>query len=363
MMKRTISGMIGAGSLAHNRRDFVAENVDPDRVQLNICYKNENLKEVYKELFDDATERYNVGKRKDRQIANYYEKIRQGKQEKLFHEVIFQIGNREDMAVGTLEGNLAVKVLDEYVKDFQKRNPTLRVFSCYQTLRGRSMIELKEKAVLNCSEAELGIALVPVIAPGVNDMQVGDILKFAMDHMPFVRGVHFQPISYFGRCSQQRPQAPITIPKMLKLIEEQTDGLMKSKDFAGGGAENPYCSFHASYLKKGERELKLLEKKSGRGCCCTTSDNSRQYVENQWSYSTKKFDDGEMTQTDALDEFLIRVHNETFAVSGMIFQDAWNLDLERLKRCYICEVDSDYGMVPFCAYNLTNSKGIYLYRK
>ena len=131
MIKRTISGMIGKGSLAHNRREFFAENVDPDRVQLNICYQNENLKEVYKELFDDAVERYNTGKRKDRKIANYYEKIRQSKQEKLFHEVIFQIGNREDMAVGTSEGNLAVKVLDEYVKDFQKRNPTLRVFSCY----------------------------------------------------------------------------------------------------------------------------------------------------------------------------------------------------------------------------------------
>ena len=130
-MKRTISGMIGTGSLAHNRRDFIAENVDPDRVQLNICYRNENLKEVYKELFDEAVERYNVGKRKDRQITNYYEKIRQGKQEKLFHEVIFQIGNREDTAVGTEEGDLAVKVLNEYVKDFQKRNPTLRVFSCY----------------------------------------------------------------------------------------------------------------------------------------------------------------------------------------------------------------------------------------
>ena len=92
--------MIGKGSLAHNRREFFAENVDPDRVQLNICYQNENLKEVYKELFDDAVERYNTGKRKDRKITNYYEKIRQGKQEKLFHEVIFQIGNREDMAVG-----------------------------------------------------------------------------------------------------------------------------------------------------------------------------------------------------------------------------------------------------------------------
>ena len=116
---------------AHNRREFIAENVDPDRVQLNICYQNENLKEVYKELFDEAVERYNIGKRKDRQITNYYEKIRQGKQEKLFHEVIFQIGNREDMAVGTAEGGQAVKVLDEYVKDFQKRNPTLRVFGCY----------------------------------------------------------------------------------------------------------------------------------------------------------------------------------------------------------------------------------------
>ena len=131
MMKRTISGMIGAGSLAHNRRDFIAENVDPDRVHLNICYQNENLKQVYKELFDESVERYNVGKRKDRQITNYYEKIRQGKQEKLFHEVIFQIGNCEDMAAGTPDGDLAVQVLDEYSQDFQKRKPTLRVFSCY----------------------------------------------------------------------------------------------------------------------------------------------------------------------------------------------------------------------------------------
>ena len=110
---------------------YAFQNVDPDRVHLNICYQNENLKEVYKELFDDSVKRYNVGKRKDRQITNYYEKIRQGKQEKLFHEVIFQIGNREDMAVGTTEGDLAVKVLDEYVKNFQQRNPTLHVFNCY----------------------------------------------------------------------------------------------------------------------------------------------------------------------------------------------------------------------------------------
>ena len=130
-MKRTISGMIGAGSLAHNRRAFVAENVDRERVHLNIKYCDENLKTVYHELFDQAVERYNEGKRNDRKITDYYEKIRQGKQEKLFYEVIFQIGNSKDMGVGTEEGELAVKVLDEYMKDFQKRNPTLRVFNCY----------------------------------------------------------------------------------------------------------------------------------------------------------------------------------------------------------------------------------------
>ena len=131
MMKRTISGMTGAGSLAHNRRDFIAENVNSNRVYLNICYRDENLKEVYKELFDESVERYNVGKRNDRKITNYYDKIQHGKQEKLFYEVIFQIGNNKDMAAGTPEGDLAVKVLNEYMQDFQKRNPTLRVFCCY----------------------------------------------------------------------------------------------------------------------------------------------------------------------------------------------------------------------------------------
>lgn len=110
---------------------FVKLNVYQDRVDLNIFYCDENIKDVYRQLFDEAVERYNVGKRKDRQITNYYEKIRQGKQEKLFHEVIFQIGNCEDMAVGTPEGNLVVKVLDQYMQDFQQRNPNLRVFSCY----------------------------------------------------------------------------------------------------------------------------------------------------------------------------------------------------------------------------------------
>lgn len=61
-MKRTISGMMGAGSLAHNRRAFIAENVDADRTHLNVKYYDENLRKVYPELFNEAIERYNAYK-------------------------------------------------------------------------------------------------------------------------------------------------------------------------------------------------------------------------------------------------------------------------------------------------------------
>lgn len=235
----------------------------------------------------------------------------------------------------------------------------------YITLRGKALLDTKRQAIANCAAAGLGIVLVPVIAQGVNEGEVGKILRFALENMPAVRGVHFQPVSYFGRCGLDRPEKPITIPKMLRLIEEQTDGRMKYADFGGGGAENPYCSFHASYMRRADGSLKLLQKKTGSGCCCTTSDDSRTFVANQWDGEGERFllPDGEMTETSALDEFLEQARKSTFAVSGMIFQDAYNLDLDRLKRCYICEVDSEHGMVPFCAYNLTDSRSVSLYRK
>ena len=131
-MKRTISAMIGKGSVTHNSRSFSAENVDSDRTPLNIDYCNEPIKKVYHEMFDEALIKYNAKqKRKDRVIPDYYEKIRTGKQEKLFHEVIFQIGNKEDMAATGKNSVLARTILDEYYQGFQKRNPYLRVFSAH----------------------------------------------------------------------------------------------------------------------------------------------------------------------------------------------------------------------------------------
>ena len=87
-MKRTISAMVGKGSVTHNSRTFTAENVDSERTHLNIDYCNEPIKKVYHELFDEALKQYNdKQKRKDRKIPDYYKHIESGKQEKLFHEI------------------------------------------------------------------------------------------------------------------------------------------------------------------------------------------------------------------------------------------------------------------------------------
>lgn len=131
-MKRTIRFMTGKGSVNHNSRKFHAKNTDPERSYLNVEYCNENIKDVYHELFDEALSRYNEKQtRNDRRIDDYYEKIRSGKQENPFHEIILQIGNKDTMGAETEEGQLAAKILDEYLQDFQRRNPTLRVFSAH----------------------------------------------------------------------------------------------------------------------------------------------------------------------------------------------------------------------------------------
>ena len=131
-MKRTISFMTGKGSVNHNSRKFHAKNTDPEWSHLNIEYCNENIKDVYHELFDEALAWYNEKQtRSDRRIDDYYEKIRSGKQEKPFHEIILQIGDKDNMGAKTENGQLAAKVLDKYMRDFQRRNPTLRVFNAY----------------------------------------------------------------------------------------------------------------------------------------------------------------------------------------------------------------------------------------
>ena len=174
-MKRTISAMRGKGSLSHNSRQFIAGNVDSSRTPLNIEYRNEDIRAVYHELFDDALARYNEKQtRRDRVIDDYYEKIRTGKQEKLFEELIIQIGNKDDMNATSENGQLARQMLDEYMQSFQQRNPTLRVFSAH----------------LHMDEAtpHLHIDFIPFTTGSKRGLETRVSLKKALEELGFAGG-------------------------------------------------------------------------------------------------------------------------------------------------------------------------------
>ncbi len=129
-MKKTISIRIGKGSISHNNRKFVAKNVDEKRVKDNVILCCGNLKDVYDDLFGAALAEYNAKqKRKDRRIENYLDHIENGKQEKPFYELIFQIGNKDNTPCGTPDAEIATEILREYYDDFLKRNPHIRVFN------------------------------------------------------------------------------------------------------------------------------------------------------------------------------------------------------------------------------------------
>lgn len=123
MKKATVSFRRGKGNINHNNRVFVTDNVDKNKTKNNIVYIKKDLKQLYKEIFQSSVDEYNAKQtRADRKIKNYYEKIERSKQEKLFYEIIVQVGDREFE-----DKDISKKILDKYMKDFEQRNPNLKV--------------------------------------------------------------------------------------------------------------------------------------------------------------------------------------------------------------------------------------------
>jgi len=191
---------------------------------------------------------------------------------------------------------------------------------------------------------------------------IGDIIRFGMRHSPTIRGVHFQPVSYFGRI----PEAPkesdrITLPEVMECICEQTDYMVSLQSMQPPGCENALCSFHGNYLIE-EGVLKPMTK---RTCCSNESEKAevgatkaKAFVARQWSYQ-KQTKEEKLSDWDTI---LSAIQNNAFSLSGMAFQDAWNVNLERIKDCCIHVSTSDGKLIPFCMYNITNTQGVSLYR-
>ena len=240
----------------------------------------------------------------------------------------------------------------------------------FEKTRGQALLQEKRQVIENCAEEEVGVVLVPTLVPGINTGNIGEIVRWAVSHVPTVRGVHFQPVSYFGRY----PQAPgdadrITIPEVIRAIDDQTGGLVNKESFVPPGGENALCSFHANFVIMADGELKALTRRENSGCGCGQAERadegarkSRLVTAKHWSAPRADHPRSQPRIMGEWEDFLERARTYHFSISGMAFQDAWNLDLERLRDCYIMQMSPDNRVIPFCAYNLTNQEGNSLYR-
>jgi len=234
----------------------------------------------------------------------------------------------------------------------------------FSTLRGRELFEIKCRAIDNISAAGLGIVLVPTIAHGVNTDQLWEIVKFGLARQPHVRGVHFQPMSYFGRYPDTFTPEHVTLPEIMTGLCEQSGGVFKSEDFLPPGCEHALCSFSAKYLMQENGWLMRL----GSGTCDCSPRPAEEGAHKSMCVTARQWGPAQseglvITEPrDDFDRFLQRARTHTFSVSAMAFQDAWSLNLERLQGCCIHVAQPDGRLIPFCSFNLTSRNGQSLHR-
>ena len=202
----------------------------------------------------------------------------------------------------------------------------------------------------------------PTIVPRINDHQLGDIVQFAKNWIPVVKGIHFQPVSYLGRY----PRSPIdedriTIPDVITALETQTRGELKSEDFLPSQVDESHCSFSSFFILTGEEKLQSLGGIAGEKVTDQSSgiiipeENSRRFMAEHWRINES------CCQTGNKDDFFEQLLENNLTISCMPFQDIWNLDLDRLRACCGQLVTQDRRIIPFCAYYLTSVKGRRLY--
>lgn len=223
----------------------------------------------------------------------------------------------------------------------------------YRTLRGGDLLEVKETAIRACAEAGIGVTLVPTLVPGVNTGQIGAILRYAMARTPDVRGVHFQPVSYFGRI----PALPgdgerYTMGQLVDDIVSQTGGLIPRESLVPSACDHPLCGLHGDYiaLPRG-RVYALSNRNAPPAACCGPADPARQnrdYIGSRWSRPEEASCCTPEAELHSLDGFLQWKRARGFAITSMNFQDAGSLDLERLRQCSL-HVYREGRRIPFCA--------------
>lgn len=219
----------------------------------------------------------------------------------------------------------------------------------YEFLRGQPLLEVKKQAISVCGGLGLGVTLVPTVVPGVNDGNLGDLITFAAGQVPAVRGIHFQPVSYFGRHPENPTRARrYTLDQLMGDIACQAGIPLES--FQPSRCDHPLCGFHAKLLLRPDGTLRPLTTHSPkpRGC----ARDNREYVARNWRRYPQEAAPGDFSGEMDFDTFLYHLRHRSLTLSAMAFQDAENLNIERLRQCSL-HVYSDGRVKPFCAHYLT----------
>lgn len=249
----------------------------------------------------------------------------------------------------------------------------------------------------NCRSCGMGVVLVPTLIRGVNDHELGDILNFASSNIDIVHGVNFQPVSLVGRMpKKEREKYRITIPDAVKRIEEQTSGEINRDDFypvpctapmshfVGALAQkNKYefsvhfaCGMATYVFKDGEKLIPITRFVDVAGLLEYLQQKSDELLSGKNKYvvglgmlrklgsfiDLKKQPKG-LKAANLLYDVLVKhdyealrvFHHKTLFIGLMHFQDLYNYDIERVKRCGVHYATPDGRIIPFCAFNVLPS--------
>ena len=245
----------------------------------------------------------------------------------------------------------------------------------YMITRGEPLLEIKQRAIKNCEKAGLAVTLVPTVIDGVNLDNIGEMMDFMIENVNVVKGIHFQPVSFFGRHPEEDNstgdfEGRVTMFDVLHKLEEQRPQF-KYSDYCPISTGHTLCCFYSTYIKEPDGSVRCTltpAKKAAGVACCDVSSMShrdkmdivkkdRDYVLEKWEVATpEEVKNAENKYTSSMDimsmdEFLTYYRRNTFTVTGMAFQDATNLDAERVKRCRVQVLSEDDRLIPFCAYN------------
>lgn len=232
-----------------------------------------------------------------------------------------------------------------------------------EEIRSEKLLKIKQQAIENCAAAGIGVVLVITVVPGVNDYNIGSVIDYGISMIPKVRGVSIQPVSYFGRFPKEpTDDMRVTIPQIIQYIEKQTDNRIKRESFLPLVSGDCFCSFHGNFVVMPDNEIVPITS-TRNSCCCSNSNdaitNARNFIAKRFSASKEKVLSG--SDFDSWDLFIKNLDSRGFTITCEAFQDVWNFDILRTQKCRLYVATPDIKLVPFCIYNMTDSKGHFLY--